>query len=78
MQDHLPDDLMRRHEEWLKEHPQLDPEERKIVLEVIDAWRGWRAIGRIVRVAVVTLGTMVAAFAAWDALVAKVKSLMAP
>ncbi len=78
MQDHLPDDLMRRHEEWLKEHPQLDPDEHRIVLEVIDAWRGWKAIGRIVRVAVVTLGTLVAAFAAWDALVAKVKSLMTP
>jgi hypothetical protein len=78
MTDHLPDDLMRRHEEWLKEHPQLDPEEHKIVLEVVDAWRGWKAIGRIVRVVVVILGTLAATSVAWDQLVAKVKQMMQP
>lgn len=78
MAEHPPDDLMRRHEEWLEKHPQLEPEEHKIVLEVIDAWRGWKAIGRIIRVGVVLLGTLVAAFAAWDAVVAKLKALLAP
>lgn len=78
MTDHLPDDLMRRHEEWLREHPQLDPEEHRIVLEVVDAWRGWKAIGRILRVGVVLLGTVVAGFAAWDQLVAKLKNMMPP
>jgi hypothetical protein len=78
MTDHLPDDLMRRHEEWLKDHPQLDLEEHKIVLEVVDAWRGWKALGRGLRVVVVLLGTLAATSLAWDQLVAKIKALMAP
>lgn len=78
MTDPRPDDLMRGEEGGRRDHPQFDPETHKILLEVADGWRGWKAIGRIVRMGVVFLGTLVAGWVAWDQLVAKVRGLMGP
>ncbi len=78
MSDPLPEHLMQQLEAWRREHPQLDPEEHKIVLEVVDAWRGWKAIGRVLRWLVLGLGTAAAAVVALDQLAAKLKSLMTP
>ncbi len=78
MNDPKPDDLMRDREDGAREYPQFDPETHKILLEVADGWRGWKAIGRIVRMGVVFLGTLVAGWVAWDQLMAKVRGLLGP
>ena len=78
MSDPLPDDLMRKYEDWLRDHPQLDPESHRNLLEVAEAWRGWKTLGRFLRAGVVIAGTVAAGLLAWDQFWAKVRSLLSP
>jgi hypothetical protein len=78
MSDPSPDDLMRQHEPDERDGPQFDADTRKVLLEVANAWRGWSALFRGLRLAVVILGTAAGGVLAWDQLVAKLRSLMSP
>ena len=52
----------------------LSESDVRVLREVIAAFEGWRALGRGVRLLVVTLGLVAAAIAAWDVIAGKVRA----
>ena len=55
----------------------LTDAEVAVLRDVVRAFEGWRALGRATRFLVVTLGLVAAAFAAWDAVVERVRVWLA-
>lgn len=52
----------------------LSGDDVKVLREVIKAFEGWRALGRGMRLLVVTLGLVAAGIAAWDVIAEKVRA----
>ena len=52
----------------------LSESDVRVLREVIAAFEGWRALGRGVRLLVVTLGLIAAAIAAWDVIAGKARA----
>lgn len=62
----------------LAQSRQFDPDEMVILREVIEVYQGVRAMGKISRAVIVSLGLLVAAFASWDAVAARLRQWLAP
>lgn len=78
MSEVSPEDNLMRKLEGLAQSRQFDTEETAILKEIIEVYQGVRALGRISRAVIVSLGILVAAFASWDSVAARLRQWLAP
>lgn len=70
--------LLDKLESHLEEDPSFTSSEIAVIREMVNAWRGWQALGRLAKWIIVTLGLIAAGVASWSALVANFKDWMKP
>lgn len=67
-------EVLERFAQRAQDDPQFTDEEAKVLRQVMDAYRGWQAFGRGVRVIVVALGLVAAGLTAYDAIMDRVRA----
>lgn len=73
-----PEERLMQKVEALAKGQQFDAEEMAILKEIIEVYHGVRALGRMSRAVIVSLGLLVAAFASWDTVAARLRQWLAP
>jgi hypothetical protein len=69
--------LMQKVDALVKDR-QFDADEMAILKEIIEVYHGVRALGRMSRAIIVSLGLLVAFLASWDTVAARLRQWLAP
>jgi len=72
------DTLLEKLEEHLKKDPDFNASELKALHQMVEAWKGWQALGRAAKWLIVTLGMIAAAVASWSTIAAGIRDLFKP
>lgn len=68
--------LVKKAQEVLDKQPDFSESDLATLHQMLNAWKGWVALGRAARWVIVTLGMAAAAVASWSTLTKAVKAWM--